>query len=235
MPTMPTTLTPLAPNLWTLSHPLHLGPICMDHVMSVVRLANDQLWIHSPVEYSPALGKALAALGTPAHFIAPSTYHDLYWLQWFAAYPQARFYAVPGVKKEHPELPFSDVLESEPPNAWDESFAQVFVGGMPKTNEIAFLHKESNAAIITDLVFNYEHDEGFNYATRLALKIFGTYKVRCGVSRLLRLFIKDKNAFRRSLDEIIAWDFGPMVVGHGRPIEADGSNALRTAYAFLKA
>lgn len=227
--------TQLAPNLWTLKNPLHLGPVCMDHTMTIARLADDQLWIHSPVAYTPALAQALAALGTPAHFVAPSIYHDLYWKEWFAAYPQAQFYAVPGVREEHPELPFTGVLDKNSPSEWNDAFAQVPIGGMPKLNEIAFLHKESNTAIITDLVFNYDKDPGFNFATRCTLKIFGTYNRYCGVSRLLRTCFADKGAVRRSVDEIVAWNFSAMVVGHGRPIADRGSETLRTAYAFLKA
>ena len=227
--------TQLAPNLWTLATPLHLGPICMDHTMTIARLADDQLWIHSPVAYTPALGQALEALGTPTHFIAPRTFHDLYWTEWFAAYPQAQFYAVPGVREEHPELPFCHVLDQTPPGEWNDAFAQVPVGGMPKLNEIAFLHKESNTAIITDLIFNYDKDPGFNFTTRCMLKMAGTYNRYCGVSRLLRTAFADKREVRRSVDEIVAWNFSGMVVGHGRLIAENGSEALREAYAFLKA
>ncbi|MFT5376106.1 MAG: hypothetical protein ACI906_002940 [Candidatus Latescibacterota bacterium] len=227
-------LTQLAPTLWTLVNPLHLGPLHIDHTMTIARLADDQLWIHSPVAYTPALGQALATLGTPTHFIAPSTFHDLYWKEWFAAYPQARFYAVPGVREEHPELPFTSALEQNPPSEWDGAFEQVLVGGMPKLNEVAFLHKDSNTAVITDLVFNYAEDPGFPFATRCILKMSGTYNRYCGVSRLLRTCFKDKRAVRHSLDEIIAWEFSGMVVGHGRAVATNGNEALREAYSFLE-
>ena len=49
-------LTLHAPNLWTLAHPLRLGLIEFDHVMTVVQLDDDQLWIHSPVTYK--IGRA---------------------------------------------------------------------------------------------------------------------------------------------------------------------------------
>ena len=226
--------TQLAPNLWTLATPLHLGPVCMDHTMTIARLSDKQLWIHSPVAYTPALGQALEALGTPTHFIAPSTFHDLYWSEWFAAYPQARFYTVPGVREEHAELPFTDVLNENAPAEWGDAFLQTPVGCMPKLNEIAFLHKDSNTAIITDLVFNYATDPGFNFATRCMLRVSGTYNRYCGVSRLLRTCFKDKREVRRSVDEIIAWNFSGMVLGHGSAIAENGSEALREAYAFLR-
>lgn len=226
-------LTQHSPNVWTLALPLRLGLVEFDHVMTVVQLDDGQLWLHSPVAYSPALAQALEALGTPAFFVAPSTFHDLYWKAWFEAYPQARFYAVPGVREEHPELPFTDVLTGKPPAEWGDAFHQHLVGGVPKLNEIAFFHVESNSAILADLVFNYERDPGFNLATRCMLKIAGTYNRRGAVSRLLRLYLEDKAAMRRSIDEIVDWDFARMIVGHGQPLETNGSHVLRQAYTFL--
>ena len=226
-------LTQHAPNLWTLAHPLRLGLVEFDHVMTVVQLDDNQLWIHSPVTYSPALAQALEALGTPAFFIAPNTFHDLYWKAWFEAYPQARFYAVPGVREAHTELPFTDVLTNKPPTEWRDAFDQHLVGGVPKINEIAFFHPASNSVILTDLVFNYETDPGFNFATRCMLKMAGTYNRRCAVSRLLRLYLRDKAAVRRSIDEIADWDFERLIVGHGQPLETKGRHALRQDYAFL--
>lgn len=76
---------------------------------------------------------------------------------------------------------------------------------------------------------------GYNFTTRCMLKMAGTYNRYCGVSRLLRTAFADKREVRRSVDEIVAWNFSGMVVGHGRLIAENGSEALREAYAFLKA
>ncbi len=84
---------------------------------------------------------------------------------WFEAYPQARSYAVPGVREAHLELPFTDVLMDKPAAEWKDAFDQHLVG----FNEIVFSHPVSNSAILTNLVFNYETDPGFNFATRCML------------------------------------------------------------------
>jgi hypothetical protein len=49
-----------------------------------------------------------------------------------------------------------------------------------------------------------------------------------------RTCFKDKRAVRHSLDEIIAWKFSGMVVGHGRAVATNGNEALREAYSFLE-
>ena len=65
------------------------------------------------------------------------------------------------------------------------------------------------------------------------LKMAGTYNRRCAVSRLLRLYLEDRAAVQRSIDEIADRDFARLIVGHGQPLETQGSHALRRTYDFL--
>ena len=46
--------------------------------------------------------------------------------------------------------------------------------------------------------------------------------------------IKDERAMRRSIDEVLAWDFNRIVLGHGRVVEKDGQQILKDAYDFLR-
>jgi hypothetical protein len=41
--------------------------------------------------------------------------------------------------------------------------------------------------------------------------------------------LKDKPAFRRSLEALSKWDFDRIIVGHGEVIETDGRRILGTA------
>lgn len=231
--TEPTTMpfTQLAQNIWILSHPLPAGPIELDHRMTIIRLASGQLWIHSPVAFDENIRAGLDALGEIACFIAPSTFHDLYWPPYFAAYPNARFFAAPGVRQEHPELPFTDTLSADAPSIWSGELEQTLLAGMPKINEVVFLHPTSKTLITADMAFNY--DEHVNFATSLLLKMTGCYD-RFGVSRLYKLYIKDKKAMRHAVDEVLSWDFDRIVLGHGHLVEADGRQTLTQAYSFLR-
>ncbi|NKB70030.1 MAG: DUF4336 domain-containing protein [Candidatus Latescibacteria bacterium] len=221
----------LSDNIWVLNRPLKAGPIDLGHRMSVVRLASGRLWVHSPVALDQEVRAGLDALGEVECLVAPSTFHDLYWKEWFVAYPQGRFYAVPGVREEHPELPFTDVLDAGAP-VWVGELDQTLLGGMPKINETVFLHPESKTLIAADMAFN--HDSSVNFATGLVLRMTGCYG-RFGVSRLFKLMIKDKKALRRSVDQVLGWDFERIVLGHGHIVEKDGRQVLEDAYAFLSA
>ena len=55
-----------------------------------------------------------------------------------------------------------------------------------------------------------------------------------GPSRLMKTMVKDRAALRRSIDALLDWDFDRIVLSHGDIVEAEGKNALRTAFAWLK-
>jgi hypothetical protein len=51
---------------------------------------------------------------------------------------------------------------------------------------------------------------------------------------MFKMAIRDRAAFRESLDTVLAWDFDRVIVGHGENIASGGRAVLREAYAFLE-
>ncbi|MEO6245520.1 MAG: DUF4336 domain-containing protein [Opitutaceae bacterium] len=224
------TLTALAPDLWDLNAPLSVFGMALGHRMTVARLPDGGLWLHSPVEYSSALAEELAALGPVAHIVAPNAVHDTYLEGWFAAYPVARFHGARSFATFRPDLKFTDVLGDAPAAVWRDAFDQQLLRGMPRLNEVAFLHRASRTLILTDLAFNLGPD--LPLLSRVLLRLNGCYG-KFGPSRLLKTTIKDRAALRRSLDRILEWDFDRVVVSHGRNLDTGGNHALREAFDFL--
>jgi len=223
-------LTPLAPDLWDYDAPLTVIGMQLGHRLTVARLADGTLWLHSPCAYSPALAAELAAVGPVAHIVAPNAVHDTYFEGWFQAYPSARFHGARGFSKFRPDLKFTDALGDTPDATWTGTFDQLMVRGMPRLNEVVFLHRASRTLILTDLAFNLGTD--MPWLSRVMLKINGCYDC-FAASRLLRTTIKDRAALRTSLDRIFAWDFDRLVLSHGRNVDTGAKELLRDAYAFL--
>ncbi|MES2693977.1 MAG: DUF4336 domain-containing protein [Verrucomicrobiota bacterium] len=223
-------LQSLAPNLWELNAPMTVVGMEIGHRMTVARLRDDTLWVHSPVVYTPELAAALAALGPVQHVVAPNFMHDTYLEGWFAAYPRARFYAPKGMSKVRPDLRFTDTLGDTPAHEWAGTFLQHLIRGMPRLNEVVFLHRSTRTLIVTDLVFNLGPDLPF--LTRALLKLNGC-DCKLAPSRLLKSTFRDRTAVRASLDQIFAWDFDRVVVSHGDNLSAGGNAKLRAAFAFL--
>jgi hypothetical protein len=46
--------------------------------------------------------------------------------------------------------------------------------------------------------------------------------------------IRERAAFRESLDEVLLWDFERVIVGHGEKIAFGGRSVLREAFSFLE-
>lgn len=223
-------LHPLAPGLWDLNAPLTVVGMHLGHRMTVARLTDGSLWLHSPVAWSAALAARLAELGEVGHIVAPNCMHDTYLEGWLGAYPAARFHAAKGFTRARPDLRFTDTLGDAPDPAWADLFDQHVIRGMPRLNEVAFLHRPTRTLILTDLVFNLGHEMPF--LSRVLLKLNDCYD-KFTPSRLVKSVIKDRAAVRASVDHILAWDFDRIVVSHGDNVPSGGREKLRAAFAFL--
>lgn len=68
--------------------------------MTVVRLTDGGLWVHSPTELSSSLKSEINSLGSVKYLIASNRIH-YWWLgDWAEAFPGAATYAAPGVRKQ---------------------------------------------------------------------------------------------------------------------------------------
>lgn len=196
----------------------------------VVRLPDGRLWIQSPEPVDDAVRAALARLGPVAHVMAPSLWHDECLAPFQAAFPDAQFHGTPGMAEAHRALRFSHVLSDTPHPDWAAVIAQHHVRGMPRMNEVVFLHRPSRSLILSDLAMNVRAPA--DLAERLAFSLAGAWD-RFGPTRLCRRLMRDRAAVRASIDQILQWDFDRIIVGHGTTIETGGREAFREAFAFL--
>jgi hypothetical protein len=72
--------------------------------MTVIRLANRELAVISPILASDEITSQLNDLGTVSHIIAPNLYHHLFTASFKSLYPHATFWAVPGLAAKKPRL-----------------------------------------------------------------------------------------------------------------------------------
>jgi hypothetical protein len=223
-------LRQLDEDLWTLERPLRVFGLEIGARMTVIRLANGELFLHSPVDLDAATRAALGDLGPVRHIAAPNKVHHLYFAEVAAAYPEATRYAAPGLPEKRPDLVFHNVLGDEPPAAWSGEIDQLWFRGAPHVEEIVFCHRPSRTLLLTDLAFNVR--ESRSLWTQLWLRANGVY-ARFGPSRLIRALIRDEKAARGCLDRILAWDFDRVVVSHGVVLQSRGRRVLRDAYKWM--
>jgi hypothetical protein len=222
-------LNELAPDLWTVERPLRFVGIEVGTRMTVIRLPGNELFLHSPVSLDPGLRKELDALGRVRFAVAPNRFHHLYVGEVAAAYPGVELLAAPGLPAKRRDVAFHAELGDESPPDWTGQIEQCVVRGFPMINEVVFLHPSSRTLLVSDLAYNLSPRSPL--ATRVAFRLLGA--TGFGPTLLERLLVRDRTAARESFERILAWDFGRVIVAHGRVLEHGGREALRTSYRWL--
>jgi hypothetical protein len=224
------TLTPLAPDLWVATRPLPLPVGDIGTRMTVIRLPEGGLFLHSPVRLDAATRQALDATGAVRWVVAPSKVHHLFVADYRAAYPEARLYAPPGLAEKRKDLRFDAELGDAPPPEWSGAIDQIPFRGAPLMNEVVFLHRASRTLLLTDLAFNMVRPP--RGRARLFCWLVGATG-RFGPHRIVRFGIRDANAARESIRRILEWDFDRIVVTHGEVLAADGKRLFAEGFAGL--
>lgn len=168
----------------------------------------------------------LKALGDVSDIIAPSLLHSGGVEKARAVFPAAKVWGPPGARKFKREIRWTEEIS---PETWPYSreLPCLLIQGMPRMSELVFLHLESSTLIVSDLCFNLVEAQGLG--AWIVLHLFGTYR-RFGVSRLWLSYIKDREAFCRSLDTLFTFSFDTIVPGHGALVTGDAKQRLRRAF-----
>jgi type IV secretory pathway TrbD component len=176
-------LQPIADGLWGAEHDLFLpGGVCFRGRMTVVRLDDGGLLLHSPVPVDDALAAEIDALGTVAHLVGPNLFHHLHLRGAAARWPDARLWGAPGLPEKRGNLRFSGTVDA-PDLPWRAALRPTVLQGCPRLNETVFLHAASGTLLCTDLVFHIQRWP--NFATSLVLWMTGT-RGRLAMSRSWR-------------------------------------------------
>jgi hypothetical protein len=198
--------------------------------MTVIRLADGSLFLHSPVRLDPPTRDALDALGPVGSVVAPSKVHHVFVRDYLDGYPAARVYGAPGLTEKRKDLALHGTLSDEAPPQWRGQIEQHLFRGATFINEVVFFHPASRTLILTDLAFNVPTDK--TAGARLFYRLAGAAG-RFGPHRWARFLIRDHRAARESVERILLWDFDRVVVSHGDVLETGGRRQLTAAFAFL--
>ena len=225
-------LEQLDEDLCVASRPLRLWVGDVGTRMTVIRLREGSLLLHSPVSLDPALREALDRIGPVRWVVGPSKVHHLFLADYVRAYPSAALCGAPGLAEKRRDLRFQRVLDAMPVAEWGDQVLHHLFAGAPAVNEFVFLHKRSRTLLLTDLAFNVQ--PGDRNRARIFHWLVGATG-RFGPHRILRAAIRDREAARGSLATILAWDFDRVIVAHGDVLEHGGREALRAGFAYLLA
>jgi hypothetical protein len=166
--------------------------------------------------------EAAVAQRRPVTLLAPSLLHHLHLGEAIDRYHPDDVWGPPGLAEKCPALGGVRVLgEDTWPFAATLDFA--LIEGAPFRNEVVLFHRASRTIYTADLVFNLHDTRGL--LAPLAMRMMGIHD-RFAVARMWRSWVKDRAAFQRSLDQVLAWDFDRIVMAHGEIVTHGGAALL---------
>ena len=231
-------LEPVASDLWIAEGaPVHPFGLTVPIRMTVIRLHDGSLLLHSPVQHSAALAAALLALGPVRYLLAPSFAHWMMLPAWQAAFPEARTLAAPNMTQRRPirraGLRIDGEITEVPPEAWRDDLAHVVLHGGLGFAEVALLHVPTRTAILTDLVQNLDPD----HMPRLMRLVAGPLGMAARNGQppvTLRTIVRLGGApARAAAARIVAWQPERVIFSHGDWYRSDGAAALARALSWL--
>lgn len=220
------------PNeIWIKEYPIRYAGAEFLSRMTVIRLSDGRLLLHSPCEIDPQTRSEIEALGQVAYIMAPGSYHYFYVPSAQAAFPEAETYLCPGIERKRPDLDFDWLLADRAPEGWAADLEQVLVRGNRLMWEVAMFHKASKTLILVDLLENFtDQTPEVNWTLKFWWKAIMHMWNHPKPAPEYQLGWKDKAAARQSLERILEWDFERVILAHGDLVEKDAQAVVRAAW-----
>ncbi len=214
-------LEEIAPNLSIQRHPLSLVGCKMGRVVTLIRLNSGKVLIHSTAQFNDEDISEIRKFGEPAWLLEVTNFHDTFAQEGRVAFSTIPYFTPSGFAD-------ADLLKCTSmdslPEEWVDELEVIKIEGMPKIQEHIVYHRQSKTLIVADLLFNIQPEAG--WWTHTFLRATAGIREYPGMSRLYRLFIKDRSAFIKSMQNILALDFENIVMSHGDPILGSAKSIL---------
>lgn len=218
-------------QIWLQDYPVRYAGCRFNARMSVIRLGERHLMLHSPGPMDSPTCERIARLGDVACIVAPGSFHHRYVPAAQRAFPAAETYICPGIEQKQPNLAFDWILGPRAPALWADMVDQVLIRGCRFMWEVVMCHRPTRTLFVVDSIENMtDHTPDVSWQLKAWLKaVFGMWN-KARPAPEYQLGWKDRQAARRSLEMILAWDFDRIVLSHGDNITVEARQAARRAW-----
>ncbi|MEO0336438.1 MAG: hypothetical protein AAF202_08590 [Pseudomonadota bacterium] len=192
----------------------------------VFQQSDGKLFIISPGPFDEETFKTLEAKSNEIILVSPNMFHHMHIEKSFERWPNVGIYGQPALwklKKQPWIKPYlKDIKEIH--TVLSTELKAMFVRGVPALSETVFYDTKTKTLVITDLCFNM--DNTVSFTTQFLLRAFGAYN-KTAQSKLVRMNVKDKSAYKSSMENILQLDFDQVLISHGNHI--NDPDAFRSA------
>jgi hypothetical protein len=224
-------------NLWVAEQPLKYLGLSVGTRMTIIRLLNGDLVLISPIKIDDRTQQQLDKIGTVSHIIAPNLYHYLFAEECKTLYPNATFWAVPGLDIKQPKLTSDRIINNDRGSLENEieylpfdGFRTLSLKGFDPLNEWVFFHPATRTLILTDTAYHF--DDSFPPLTQFTTKVIGGYK-KLSPSLLEKIATRDRDAVKESVIKVLSWDFERVIMAHGSIVEQNGKQKFKESYEWF--
>src|SRR5262245_58334400 len=211
----------LSEDVAVMQFPLRAFGIDFLRNVTLLRLRNGRLIIHSSAPFESEDKRAIGRFGEPAWLVETTVMHDTFAKKAQAIFPGLPYLAPPGLRR-------SGGLAVQPlrpaPDGWSGEVEVLEIEGLRWPNEHAFYHCAARILVVADLLCHFPPDtHGWprsfvHHVMRLPRLV--------GISSFFWMMIRDKEAFSRSMRKLLEWDFQQIAVAHAEPLRRDAKVVL---------
>lgn len=203
--------------------------------MTVIKLNNGDLWIHSPEKLNQELTKELNNLGRVAYLISPNKLHHLFLTEWVSEYPDVKCYASPGLEKKRCDIKFTNQLSDTPEEEWSGEIEQTVFTGSRLMEEVVFFHVTTRTLILTDLIENF-NPSSFNWWQKPIARLGGILAPdgKTPIDWRLSFIFGNKKEAIISLNKILSWKPENVIISHGEYVIGNGYEFIKKSFRWLQ-
>ncbi|MGY3037038.1 short-subunit dehydrogenase [Bradyrhizobium sp. USDA 4354] len=231
-------LSRVTDDIWTVDdQPIIAAGLQLPVRMTVIRLSNGDLVLHSPVRYSPDLRQELERrLGPIRYLLAPNVAHWMFLPGWQRELPQAATFAARGLAARKQVraagLRIDRELGDTTPKEWTVDLETVSVNA-PMFSEVELFDKRSRTLVLTDLVQNLEAHR-LSASNAAAANLLGITKPDGKAPVYLRLLLRlGGRSAQAAAERLVKLAPERVIFAHGDWFETQGTARLRRSLRWL--
>lgn len=215
----------LTEDIRLFSYPLKVLGVDIRRNVTVIRLRSGRLVIHSTSDFTQEDINEICGLGDPGWLVEGMVDHDTFSKQGREAFPGIPFLGPVGFREK---MDFEVGSLDSPPVEWLPELEVIRIDGAPKMAENVFFHHPSGTLIVCDLLFHFP--EIPSLWSKVLLTAALGFQRAPGFSNRVRMSIEDKEAFRESLEKVMALPIKRIVPGHGVVLDIDAKERARAIF-----
>jgi hypothetical protein len=213
-----------------------MGVIPLPIRMTIIRVQDGSLMLHSPTRYDSTLRRSLEEFGAINHIIAPNSAHWMFVKQWQEHCPSVETWGAPGLSKRWPVkragVRLDHELTPDVRTPWSDEISHIIVKGIGFA-EVALMHERSRSLVLADLVQNLEADK-LPPVLRPAARLAGVVAPHGRAPVYLRAIVKMKrNEAAAAARRLVNFKPRFVIFSHGQWYAEDATARLASALDWL--